>query len=163
MITQDELKDRLHYEPETGVFTWLKTKNGSTRPGDVAGTLKFGYISICIEKKIYQAHRLVWLYIHGSWPEKHLDHMNNIRSDNRICNLRECSDVQNSQNRSKQSNNSSGYKGVLWHKRDQKWQARAMINGKQYHIGQFDDPKKASEAYQKFCQENYKDFYKNTE
>ena len=87
MITQEELKELLDYNPETGLFTWNVYNNIKNKT--TAGTFNDGYIQIKIKQKIYQAHRLAWLYVYGEWPKGQIDHINGIRDDNRIENLRD--------------------------------------------------------------------------
>jgi hypothetical protein len=134
MITQDEIKDKLNYDQNTGVFTWKVKPNSTTNIGKVAGTLNKNYVEICVSGKKYGAHRLAWLYVYGEFP-KLIDHINNNPSDNRICNLREATHKQNSWNSKTPITNTSGIKGVSWHKRDNKW--RVCILGKQ--LGLFAD------------------------
>jgi len=99
MITQDKLKEILDYNQHTGLFTWKKIKKYSNRSvGDIAGSLSLGYVVIGIDKKIYKAHRLAWLYVYGEFPKEQLDHINGNKEDNRICNLREANQSQNNFN-----------------------------------------------------------------
>lgn len=95
----------------------------------------------------YQASHLAWLYVKGEMPSKAIDHINGIRSDNRIINLREATLSQNAMNRIKAANNTSGYKGVSFHKQSGKWQASIKINGKQKYLGLFLSQKQAHNAY----------------
>ena len=92
MITQERLKELLHYDPETGVFTWKVDKGTRARAGQEAGCLNgvSGYIDISIDKKLEKAHRLSFLYMDGSMPPEHTDHINGIRNDNRPQNLYAC-------------------------------------------------------------------------
>lgn len=146
-VTQLELKDSLLYDPETGLFTW-KITSGSAICGEVAGGAGVdGYIRLGIRHKRYLAHRLAWLYMYGVWPKNEIDHVNGDRSDNRICNLREATHIENTQNIGKRPNNKSGYIGVHWHKLTSKWVAAIRTNGKQHHLGLFDTPELAYEAY----------------
>jgi hypothetical protein len=88
-LTQERLKELLHYDPETGIFTNLTQRGGHAKKGAVAGTKNsIGYVCIRIDYDQYRAHRLAWLYVYGEFPEKFIDHMNEIRDDNRIINLR---------------------------------------------------------------------------
>src|SRR5690606_11695761 len=92
---------------------------------------------------------LVWMYIHGKWPEDMLDHINGIKTDNRIDNLREANFSINNQNRrtAPSSNKSSGLLGVYWHKRDKKWSSSLKVNKKRMHLGNFDNKYDAYRAY----------------
>lgn len=140
MITQKELKESLCYEKETGLFFWIISKaNNRIKPGDIAGTYVNGYIKIIINKKAYFAHRLAWLYVCGEWPKHQIDHINQIKDDNRFSNLRDAMDVENKRNRTKQKNNTSGVNGVSWYKRDKKWFAYIKVNGKQLDLGRHKD------------------------
>lgn len=139
LLSQETLKSLLHYDPDTGMFTQLKARQG-VRVGSIAGKVRNdGYVQIRINGKIYLAHRLAWLYVHGTFPPDMIDHMNRVTSDNRIGNLRLATDAENKQNRSMQINNTSGHVGVHWDKRYQKWQAYIKVNSKQIKIGYFTD------------------------
>lgn len=148
-ITQEYLKSILDYEPETGFFRWKVRKSRNTIIGSRAGKDDFHrYSRIVIDKVEHHAHRLAFLYVYGWLPEEvdHID-VNGSRSDNRICNLRAATRSSNSCNREKQPNNKTGYKGVTWHKASQKWRAAIVFQGKQNHLGLFDTPEEAHEAY----------------
>jgi hypothetical protein len=150
MITQEELKESLDYNPETGLFTWKIKPRLRSEAGDIAGTYALGYISICYRQKFYRAHRLAWLYIYGEWPENQIDHINRIRDDNRICNLRLSTNSENGQNKIKANkNNSSGLLGVFIDKRDNRIYSKITIGKKIIHLGCFKSKEKAHEAYVK--------------
>lgn len=138
-ITLEELKKQLHYCAETGDFTRLHTtgRHGCHKAGVVAGTKTGRYISIELDGRRYQAHRLAWLYVFGVWP-KELDHINQNKRDNRICNLREVSRKENMQNVTLHKHNTSGVKGVAWHKQRNKWRAYIFVDYKQISLGVFD-------------------------
>ena len=145
MLTQSELKSKLVYDSTTGNFTWLIGKYKNCIAGCVSGTLPdAGYILININNKAYPAHRLAWLYVYGQFPKKHIDHINKVRTDNRIDNLREADDALNSKNQSLYKNNSSGYHGVTAH--GKRWRARINVNGKKVHIGVYDTIEEAAKA-----------------
>jgi len=136
MITQEELKDKYVYNPDTGLFIRNK-RLGKYKKGTVAGwTHEEGYIKIQIGKKIYSAHRLAWLYIYGYIPEQ-IDHINHITGDNRLCNLREATYSINNKNTSKRVDNTSGQVGVCWNKKLCKWSAGIMVDKKRIHLGTF--------------------------
>ena len=146
-LTVEYLRSVLHYSPETGIFTWKVRTAKRIKAGDVAGSPDGrGYLSIRVCSRTHRAHRLVWLYVYGSWPKDQLDHINRNRSDNRIANLREVTNKQNGQNASKRSDNTSGHPGVSWHKRDSKWRARIKHSYKMIHLGYFTDIEEALSA-----------------
>ena len=135
-LTAEKLREFLHYEPETGIFTRKVSTARRVKAGDVAGCPDGrGYLLIQAQSRLYRAHRLAWLYVYGTWPTDQIDHINRIRTDNRISNLREVSHKQNGQNRSKPSNNTSGYTGVRWYKRISKWVAQIRHNYKHIYLG----------------------------
>jgi len=138
MITQQELKEFLHYDQDTGIFTWIKRAARCIKIGDVAGTKHpDGYVCITLSGKRYLAHRLCWLYVYGEVPENQIDHINCIRNDNRICNLRKATKAENSYNQKLRKNNTSGVKGATWSKKDKKWHAQFNFNNKIIFVGQF--------------------------
>jgi hypothetical protein len=97
-ITAERLRKLLAYDPETGVFRW-KVQRGRVRAGSIGGTLiKSGCHMIAIDWRTYPAHRLAWLCVHGCWPVDQIDHVNGIRTDNRIANLREAIRNENNEN-----------------------------------------------------------------
>jgi len=137
-LTAEYLRSILHYDQETGIFTWKVSPSTKVKVGDVAGSPDgHGYLQIGIQSRPHKAHRLAWLYVYGSWPKDQIDHINRKRSDNRIYNLREVTNKQNGQNAGKYSHNTSGHPGVSWHKRDSRWVAQIMHNQKQIHLGYF--------------------------
>jgi len=87
--------------------------------------------------KQYLAHRLIWLYVYGKFPDDQIDHINGDPSDNRIENLRDVTNQENNKNRSKNCNNTSGHIGVCWDKDAEKWRARIDVNGGTKHLGYF--------------------------
>jgi len=139
MINQKDLKEALHYNPDTGVFTWvnLSPYARSAKIGDVAGYLdkKDGYMRIKVKGKQYLSHRLAWFYAHGVWPKHEVDHVNHDRADNRIVNLREVTRLENMRNASQYKTNTSGVTGVYWHKPTEKWQASIAVEGKLLYLG----------------------------
>lgn len=139
-LSRDELMRILRYDPETGVFTWRGT-------GKKAGWDCNGYCRIQIRGGQFLAHRLAWFYVHGVWPDRYIDHANGNPGDNRISNIREATPTQNRLNSKRQSNNTSGFKGVSWNDNAGLWHCRAIVDGKRIHIGYFADPSKAHEAY----------------
>ena len=157
-MSRSELSKLLDYCPDTGLFTWLK-RNSETKAikiwngrfaGQAAGSLDDqGYVRIVVNTKFYKAHRLAWLLTYGEWPTGEVDHVDGNRSNNAIANLRDATRQQNQSNRRGSPKNKSGRKGVSWHTQRNAWQARIKVNGKGRHLGTFDTPEEASEAYAK--------------
>ena len=149
-ITQKILKNMLSYDAKSGLFTWIYPKCRKLKKGDSAGGMIGKYLSIQIDGVRYKSHRLAWLYMYGEFPSKSLDHINEIKTDNRIGNLREATTAQNMQNITKiksSSSSSSQYMGVTWHKRNKKWYVRIKVNYIEKYIGSFDSETDAALAY----------------
>lgn len=147
ILTQSRLKELLIYDPDTGVFTNRLFRGLRAMAGAVAGNINArGYIDICIGNRKYKAHRLAWFYVHGVWPTYYIDHINRVKDDNRIANLRDIQQLQNGQNKTKHRNNTSGHTGVVWHKREQNWRARIRVKGKDIYLGGFDNIQSAIEC-----------------
>ena len=155
-ITQSRLKELLHYNPSTGIFTWIKKSKKSTSIGSIAGTKhNQGYWMICIARKRYLAHRLAWLYEFGVMPDKFIDHINRDKLDNRISNLRIVTRSENQQNHKKFKTNTSGASGVYWSKKTKRWNARIWVKGKAISLGYFRALEEAKAARGKAEKEYY--------
>jgi hypothetical protein len=146
-VDAHKIRDLLNYEPLTGVFTWKVRRGGKAVAGSTAGRLdRCGYSVIRIDGRCMMAHRLAYLYIHGVLPELEIDHINGIRSDNRIENLRLATRSENQQNlRQPRQNNKSGFLGV--HLLKGKYVATIVRDKKSKYLGSFDDPESAHKAY----------------
>jgi len=148
MITVEQLKDKLNYNPETGVFTW-KNHLYPKRNGAVAGTVNTdGYVVIRLFGILHYAHRLAWLFVHGELPENEIDHRNRVRSDNRFKNLRSADSSQNKFNMKMRRDNSVGFKGVCYFPDRRKFIARIKYRGNVIHLGYFPTAEQASAAYE---------------
>lgn len=148
-LTADFVRSVLHYDPETGEFRWRAKAGrylGGQKIGGVAGTTnKAGYIQITIAGNRLYAHRLAWLCVYGEWPEV-IDHINGDCADNRIANLRNCTQGQNMTNARRRSNNTSGCKGIHYRADKKVWSARITAGGEQHNIGCFPTREAAREA-----------------
>ena len=158
-MTQSELKELLDYNSDTGIFTWKVNIAKNVKVGHIAGNVKdTGYIRIKINKKMYLAHHLAFLYVFNSIPSNMIDHINGNRADNRLCNLREVTNAENQYNSKINSKNNSGYKNVSWNKARNKWIVQLKINGKQKFIGYFDDLEFADLVAQEARNKYHKEF-----
>ena len=133
----DELKSLLSYEPDTGVIRWIAKGKGRIKKKEAGTLLHSGYAGIAIGPKRWQSHRIAWALHYGEWPKDQIDHINGIRTDNRICNLREASNAQNGKNLGLSKANKSGVKGVYFDKPNNKWRAFIKVNFKQIDLGRY--------------------------
>lgn len=148
-ITRGRLCELLEYYPETGVFIWrIRPLRSKIPPGTVAGAVfKNGYRYIHLDGTSYRAIRLAWLYAYGDPLPREIDHINGVKSDDRLCNLRAATAAQNQANRSAPSNNTSGVKGVRWEASRQRWRAQIMVSGRAKNLGRFHTKEEAIDAY----------------
>ena len=146
-LTTERLLQLLIYKPETGIFTH-RVPRCYVKAGTPAGSLKpSGYIRVSIDGRMYQAHRLAWFYVHGEFPESDIDHINGVRNDNRICNLRPCARFENCQNIPVVKTNTSGLVGARFNKLRRKWLAAISVNNQRLHLGSFNIAIEAHQAY----------------
>ena len=149
-INQQFLQERFKYRD--GHLWWVKvSKYASTvKAGQQFGCYdSSGYRVGTLKGKLYKEHRLIWLYHYGEWPKECIDHINGVRDDNRIENLREVTTQQNNFNRKSAKGSSSKYKGVSWYKQHKKWRVRYRYNGRQCYVGLYETELEAAEAYDK--------------
>jgi hypothetical protein len=153
MITAEYVRDRLQYDPETGVFLW-KARPGNkwwntNFSGEAAGSMDGGgYRQIMIDGKFYRAARLAWLIVYGEWPKNEIDHINRVKSDDRLVNLRDVTSTENCNNK---SNNNGLPEGVYWHTGDAKYKAHIPWSVPIFsyvYLGQYVDPITAGEVVQ---------------
>jgi hypothetical protein len=155
LLAVEVLKSNVLYDPATGIFT--RIKNHPKRKyiaGSVTGVPRpDGYVQIMIDGKIFLAHRLAWLYVHGVMPEHYVDHINGIKNDNRIENLRDVKQSVNLQNqkRAKRNRVSSSMLGVSFNNKgkskDRPYRARIVVDHKEIHLGTFSQEQEAHDAY----------------
>ena len=151
MITQEYLKSILQYNENTGEFVWLMALK-RMKIGNIAGSITNGYIYVSLNKKKYLAHRLAWFYIYGKWPLNCIDHINGIRDDNRINNLRDVTPRENSQNR--KEHRLGHLPGTTFNKQKNKWHSRYKLNNKSIHLGSFNTELEAHNTYITYIKEN---------
>lgn len=154
--TPDQLRELLHYDPETGKLFWKERPASMFKDGyfsrqancnrwnvRYAGKVAMdtkksdGYKHGTLHGAQISAHRVAWAIHYGAWPVEFIDHKNGVKADNRIENLREASHTENNHNARAMTTNRSGVKGVNWDKVNKKWKVAVMANGKRHHIGRF--------------------------
>lgn len=181
-MNQKEALELLDYDPASGIFRWKeralemfpthhhgKIWNARFSGKKIRTINSEGYILIRIKGASFKGHRMAWLIHYGDWPNAQIDHINHIRDDNRISNLREVSSVENRQNATRVKSNTSGITGVVWHKRDGQWRAQISIKGRTTYIGGYDDlfeaicARKSAEANLGFHPNHGKDVTKGAE
>lgn len=164
------LRKLLDYSPETGVFVWKKRSAREFQPsgrfsaegicaqwngqfeGKIAGSvMSNGYVHISIDNHPYKAHRLAIIYCHGECDAETIDHINGIKTDNRLSNLRIASFGENHSNKSAQKNNKLGIKGVRLYKG--KYVAQINKDGRRYYLGSFDTVDEAIKAHRKAAEQ----------
>jgi hypothetical protein len=151
MITQEYLKECLSYDETTGNFTWIerpshhfnsnvvKRQCNSKHAGKKAGTIGTkGYIQIMVGSRLYEGHRLAWLFVYGVFPQNQIDHIDGDRAFNAIVNLRDVTHAENGKNQKLKKNNTSGKTGVYWYNQTSKWLAQIGSGDKRIHLGYFD-------------------------
>lgn len=146
-ISVEQLREFLNYDPETGALFWRERPASSkadrifnaTHAGNRAYEEQHrGYTRISLMGKRYKTHRVAWALHYGEWPEDQIDHINGVRSDNRIKNLRPATNRQNAMNMKRPDTNMSGVMGVNWDKTKRKWVASICVEGKRICLGHFD-------------------------
>ena len=145
MITQKELKEVVSYDELTGKFTYVKTITGYVIKGNIAGAKvpnSSGYMTMQVHRRMYQAHRLVWLYVHGEFPKGQIDHKDGDKTNNKLSNLRDVSRGVNLSNRV--SKTSTKCVGVTL--RNGTYYARLMVDGLRHELGSFKILKDAVKA-----------------
>lgn len=151
-ISKERLKEVLKYDPSTGLFVWIKRTGSRSTPGKQAGSYTYGYIQIMIDKKLYFAHRLAFLYMDGALPpdDKCVDHINGNPKDNRWDNLRIVTQFINQQNRHKARKSArSKVLGANWCEARGVWRSAITVNGLRKELGSFETAELAHKAYMK--------------
>ena len=148
-LTAQRLRELLHYEPETGVFTWRVNK-GRAKAGQVAGRVhqSYGYRYIKVDQQNVRENRAAWAYVTGEWPPTsiEIDHVNRKRDDNSWANLRFVTPKQNRENQSDSRRNTSGNRGVRFDTQRGLWHAQIGHFGKVYNLGRYKTISEALDA-----------------
>jgi hypothetical protein len=151
-LDHNTLRELLDYNPDTGEFTWRIRAAYWLGVGSRAGSVNGkGYRIIGMRGRYYSEHRLAWFYTHGVWPTHEVDHINRVRTDNRLANLRDVPSHVNYVNRTprklkpRPARLPSPYVGVQH--TGYKWRADVWHEGRNVYIGAFNTPEEARDAY----------------
>ena len=145
-MTQNELKELITYDKNTGIFKWNKTRKGCKK-GSICGSINGrGYHEIKINGKRFLSHRLAFLYEYGRFPKNEIDHIDHNILNNKFDNLREVSKLENARNQKIHKSNNSGVCGVRFRESRKRWIAEINVNGKTQHIGSFTSKEEAIKA-----------------
>lgn len=158
-LTQDHVRAHFDYDPE-GHLIWRHSRKGTVAGQRAGCVLGSGYVQVQWFYEKYLAHRLIWLWHHGTLPNC-LDHIDRDPGNNRIENLREASSTQNSGNRRKQGasgTTSSKWRGVHWCNTTRAWIATLQVKGRAPYVGRFKHEADAALAYNFAAAEYYGEF-----
>lgn len=141
-LTVERLRGLIEYDPMTGKFS----RGGELVREFLAG--RYGRLQVYVDRRLHYAARVAFAHFHGHWPKGQIDHINGDHTDNRIENLRDVTNAQNAQNRSRPRHcNSTGFLGVSFHKQSGRYRARIMVDGVMRSLGFHATAEQAHEAY----------------
>jgi hypothetical protein len=168
--SQEYLHKCLLYNPDTGVLTYKerdredfpkktnpKTWNTKYADKQITCRIKTGYVRVVLHGKQYKAHRIIWKMIHNEEPEQ-IDHVNGVRHDNRLENLRPCTNATNAMNKKPRDLRGDGIKGISWITKRGMWRAEIKCDGKRRCLGYFSNRDDAAMAYSDAAKELFRDF-----
>lgn len=154
-LTHELVRKMFDYNEETGELIWkwhpYPKRMAALVGNPIKGLSRNGYKRVHISGDTHYLHRMIWFWNHGEWPSKSLDHINNDKTDNRLCNLREATSTQNARN--KKMNRPKGV-----HKHRDKYRSRIQVNGRKVHLGCFDTPEEAHNAYCEAAEKHFAEF-----
>lgn len=156
--TPERIRECFSYDERTGKITRLISTRNAKAGSDASKNEARGYFNTSVDGHILGSHVVAWVIKTGEYPVLQIDHINGNRKDNRWCNLRQVTRSQNLQNSKRRLDNSSGVKGVNWHKKCQKWNARLCLNGHSINLGFFTELEDAKAARINAANRIYKEY-----
>lgn len=142
-VSYAQVKKFLSYDPILGELTWRASKGNRVRGKFAGGVDRDGYNYLVVNQRKYKSHRIIWLWWYGYYPENDIDHIDGDKTNNRIENLRETSDLCNCRNRGLRKDNKTGVPGIHWNERLGKWVAQITNLGARRHLGYFSTMREA--------------------
>lgn len=153
ILTAERARELFRYDAETGDLFWKERASRRHPDRPLRGNSSSGYYKVMVDRGTYLVHRICWLVFHGVWPVG-IDHINGLKTDNRLCNLREATQRQNAQNM-RSVVGLSGVQGVSWSETRKKWRA-AITDGRRYiSLGYFSTIPEAQAVYLKNKRERH--------
>lgn len=157
LLSYARARELFEYDDRTGLLRWKIDRGGRGRKGRAVGTLhRDGYLQVKIGGKQYLLHRVIWLWYYGFWPMDQIDHVNGCRSDNRLVNLRQCTNASNQHARPYAS--ALKFPRGVRVQHSGRFQAQIQVAGRKISLGTYDTPEEAAEAYGRAAKRNYGDF-----
>jgi len=158
-LSHSRLLEVLDYDASTGVFRWRVATSNRVKVGSVAGAFnKYGYVVIRVDGRLYRAHRLAWFYTHGVWPCGEIDHVDMVKDNNRLANLRDTTRTFNNANVPARKHNALGVKGVSYDPLRGKYFACLSVNGRSVLKKRFNTIEEAEAAYAASASEHHGQF-----
>ena len=146
-LTAQRAHDLFDYNPTTGVLVRKFWRGGRGGAGTTVGVkTALGYLQIRVDGRHYLVHRVAWLMTHGNWPAEQIDHIDRVRDNNKLSNLREATNAENLRNKGQYRTNKSGATGVHFNRQRKKWEAAFVIDGARKYVGLYRSVEEASEA-----------------
>jgi HNH endonuclease len=138
-VRDADIRNLFSYNSQTGAIFWVARGRGRIKKKPAGTVISTGYIGVLVNGKRYLAHRIAWFLHFGEWPIDQINHINGIRTDNSILNLRLATNAQNGKNYGNNKSNKSGFKGVSWCKYTGKWRSTIKVDGKTLDKGRYSD------------------------
>ena len=146
-VTGDLVREWLDYEPDSGVLMWRKKKNGAVIGRKAGRISREGYVIFIFFGMGWFAHRIIWLHVHDRLPNDQIDHINGTRDDNRLCNLREVTALENQRNT--YMHRAGRRLGARFVPKKNAWLCQGWFDGENKRLGYFKTEMEAHNAWRR--------------